>query len=101
MATDRADKNFWDHPIWDRPIVVTLIGSVILGLVTTAWQIKESESQIELEYERTLISEQMSLLQEFPNKYEAVGNILNAWFTRVTWIAEETNKKTTKKQETT
>jgi len=92
MATDRGDKNFWD-----RPIVVALIGSVFLGLFTTAWQIKESKSRLELEYERILLSERMSLLQEFPSKYEAIGNILNAWFTRVTWIAEETNKTTTKK----
>ncbi len=90
MATNKNKINFWD-----RPIVVTLIGGVLLGLVTTAWQMQENRARLDLEYERTLIAERKSLLQEFSSKYETIGNIVNAWFTRVIWIAEEKNKPAT------
>lgn len=77
---------------WDRPIVITLIGSVLLGLLTTAWQTAAKRREIALMYKRTLIDEQMQLLKELPRIYEHIGETVNSWFATVIWIAEETNK---------
>lgn len=82
---------------WDRPIAITLIGSVLLGLITTGWQMYEKRWQISLEYERNLIKERTQLLKEFASSYVPVAQIINGWYARVVWIADETNKRQTKK----
>jgi len=78
--------------LWDRPIMITLIGSVALGVLTTAWQLFARKREMALMAKQTLINEQTQLLKELPRTYEHIGEIVNSWFVTVIWIAEETNK---------
>jgi hypothetical protein len=78
--------------IWDRPITITLLGTVVLGLLTTAWQMSETRRQVQLAHDRTLTNQRMELLKDMPKTYEILGTALNNLFETVLWIAEETNK---------
>jgi len=90
-SNEPKPKESW----WDRPIVITLIGTVALGLLTTAWQLFARKREMALMAKQTLINEQTQLLKELPGTYERIGEIVNSWFLTVIWIAEETNKPQT------
>jgi hypothetical protein len=82
-------------PFWDRPVVLTVLGGLFAGLLTTGWQISASRREKETIYQQAVAADQIALLKEVDTIYENTGEIANGWFTRVIWIAEETNKPKT------
>jgi hypothetical protein len=76
----------------DRPFVLTILGGVAAGLLTTWWQASEKRREIEVTYQRAIMSEQLSLVKELDATYQNTGEIVNGWFARVIWIAEEANR---------
>jgi hypothetical protein len=88
----RRQNELGRTPLLDRPIVITLLGGVVAGLLTTYWQASEKHREIELTYQRTIATEQATILKEFAETYESAGGVVNGWFARVIWIADETNK---------
>jgi len=79
----------------DRPFTVTILGGVAAALLTAWWQAAEKRSEQVLTYQRALISEEITLLKDLAATYENTGQIVNGWFTRVIWIAQESNKPKT------
>jgi hypothetical protein len=79
----------------DRPFVLTIMGGLAAGLLTTWWQASDKRREIDVAYQRTITGEQLSLMKEFDAAYENTGEIVNSWFARVVWIAEEANKPKT------
>lgn len=83
-------------PSLDRPIVLTLIttliGGGIVGGATTWWQVLEKRRSSETEYQRTLVNTKFAVFQAFTAAYQSAGNVLNSWLVHVLWIAEERNK---------
>jgi len=69
---------------FDRPIVLTLIGTVLLTLATTYWGTMQHRYDLKLELLRTL-----------PMAHQKTGNILNQRIVHVIWVAEENNKSKT------
>ena len=80
---------------WDRPFVLTILGGLVAGLLTTWWQTSASWRDKEITYQRAIASDQIALLKEVDTVYENTGEIVNGWFSRVIWIAQETNKPRT------
>jgi hypothetical protein len=76
----------------DRPFVLTIMGGVAAGLLTTWWQASDKRREMEVTYQRAIAGEQLALVKEFDVAYENTAGIVNGWFARVIWIAEETNK---------
>jgi hypothetical protein len=81
----------------DRPIVLTLIGGVLLTLLTTWWQVSEKRTELDLEYARHRMDQKSELLRSLPSVYEKSGNILNQWLMDVLWMADEQNKHSEKR----
>jgi type II secretory pathway pseudopilin PulG len=79
----------------DRPFVLTIMGGLTAALLTTWWQASDKRREMEVTYQRAVVSEQLSLVKEFDAAYENTGEIVNSWFARVIWIAEEANKPNT------
>lgn len=76
----------------DKPIVLTIVGGLIAGALTTYWQISEKRREMELTYQRAVAGEQIALITEFSGVYANTGATLNGWFTRVIWIADVSNE---------
>jgi hypothetical protein len=79
----------------DRPFVLTIMGGLTAALLTIWWQASDKRREMEITYQRAVVSEQLSLVKEFDAAFENTGEIVNSWFARVVWIAGETNRPKT------
>lgn len=86
-------------PFLDRPIVLTIIGTVAVGIVTTWWQIGEDRRASNLQYQQSLLGRKYELLRTFPIVYQKSGNTVNNWLVHVLWRAEEKNKPDSERSE--
>jgi hypothetical protein len=78
-ARNTEKKSFLSN--LNRPIVITLIGTVFITLLTTYWS--TLQHRLDFKYE---------LLNTVPSAHQKSGNILNHWLEHVLWIAEERSK---------
>ncbi len=85
----------------DRPFVVTFIGGVIIAALTFLWQDFQRRQATSAAYETALATQQIDLLKQLSPAFEGSGGALNGWFTRLIWIAEETNNVLREPNETT
>ena len=92
---------------FDRPLVVTAVGTVaggfLISILTLMWQRGEQERTREwqafeqkrgqdLQFERSRIDQKFQLLRTFSTLVETNGNIINHRLLLVLWQAEEQNK---------
>jgi hypothetical protein len=73
----------------DRPIVITLLGVVIVGLITARWQLSDKRRELDLEYSRRRIDQQSQVVRSFPAVYLKSASILNHWLLDVLEMAGE------------
>jgi hypothetical protein len=89
------EKNKPETKRWsflDRPIILTLLGSVFLSLVTSCWQTSEQHASLHLQHERSLTDQKLSLLRAFPIVYQGAGNTFNSYLKHILWRGLEKNK---------
>lgn len=88
-------------PSLDRPIILTLIttliGGLLVGGITARWQVLEQRRITETEYQRALVNAKLALLRSLAAAYQSSGNVLNSRFLHVLWIAEEKNESASKR----
>jgi hypothetical protein len=61
----------------DRPFVVTLMGGIILWLLSAHWQTLQHRNDLRLD-----------LIRRLPSVLDTRANLLNSWIAHIEWIAD-------------
>lgn len=61
----------------DRPFVVTLMGGIILWLLSAHWQTLQHRNDLRLD-----------LIRRLPSVVDTRANLLNSWLAHIEWIAD-------------
>jgi len=84
---------FWTFV--NQPMVLTLLGGLLAGVLTTWWQENNKTRELEVSHNRTVTTEQLALMKEMDVAYENTGSVINGIFSRILWMAEEDVKSKT------
>jgi hypothetical protein len=85
----REKRPRWE--ILDRPVTLTLFGTLGLGLLTLYWQTSETRRATEQTYQRALLDQRFEMVRILTRTYQKSSNVLTAKIVKTLVIAERRN----------
>ena len=76
---DRTGKDGKALAFLDRPIVLTLLGTIVLTLITQWWQASEQRHTLALQRQQILLDHKFEFLRQLSTDYNKQSNLLNEY----------------------
>jgi len=83
-----------------HPFMLMLVGTVAVAIITNIWASKERQSQLEIQWQRTIIEKQLDLYENLQTHYHQTGSYANSWFVMLVGYAKELLKPKNPKRTT-